>query len=44
MSKAKTITVLGSEIRIIESQQSDYISLTDMVKGFDDGLSLIEKG
>jgi hypothetical protein len=39
----KTINVKGSEISIIEHGNFDYISLTDMVKGFEDGLSLIEK-
>ena len=43
MSKSKKITVKGTEITIIELHNTDYISLTDMVKGFEDGLSLIEK-
>jgi hypothetical protein len=33
---SKTITVKGTEIRIIEVHKSDYISLTDMVKSFGD--------
>jgi hypothetical protein len=33
---SKTITVKGTEIRIIEIHKSDYISLTDMVKSFGD--------
>jgi hypothetical protein len=32
----KIIKVKGTEIRIIEIQQSDYISLTDMIKSFGD--------
>ena len=32
----KTINVKGSEIRIIEIQKNDYISLTDMIKSFGD--------
>ena len=36
MAKNKTINVKGTEITIIQSNQSDYISLTDMVKGFGD--------
>lgn len=36
MAKNKTITVKGHEISIITGEQSDYISLTDMVKGFGD--------
>jgi len=43
MNKKKTINVKGTEITIIEHQHSDFISLTDMVKGFEDGLALIEK-
>ena len=43
MEKKKTINVKGTEIAIIERQNSDFISLTDMVKGFEDGLVLIEK-
>ena len=34
--KSKKITVKGAEINIVEYHQSDYISLTDMVKGFGD--------
>jgi hypothetical protein len=36
MAKNKSITVKGAEIAIIQALQSDYISLTDMVKGFGD--------
>ncbi len=36
MSKNKSINVKGKEIIIIQSNESDYISLTDMVKGFGD--------
>jgi len=36
MAKNKTITVKGTEITIIQFNQSEYISLTDMVKGFGD--------
>lgn len=43
MAKSKTINVKGSEIVIIRQQNEDYISLTDMTKSFEDGLSLIEK-
>ena len=43
MSKNKKIIVQGNEITIIEYLNTDFISLTDMVKGFEDGLSLIEK-
>jgi len=32
----KTIKVKGTEIRIIEIQKTDYISLTDMVRSFGD--------
>jgi hypothetical protein len=36
MSKSKSIIVKGSEIKIIEIRDSDYISLTDMAKKFGD--------
>lgn len=41
--KKQIIEVNGTSITIIQVNQSDYISLTDMVKGFEDGLALIEK-
>src|SRR3990172_11868269 len=43
MNKSKTINVKGTEISIIQKGKDDFISLTDMVKGFEDGLVLIEK-
>src|SRR3990172_13439358 len=43
MNKSKTINVKGTEISIIQKGKDDFISLTDMVKNFEDGLSLIEK-
>lgn len=43
MPKTKTIIVKSSPITIIEVDNQDYISLTDMVKNMEDGLSLIEK-
>ncbi len=36
MTKNKSINVKGNEITIIQANQTDYISLTDMVKGFGD--------
>lgn len=36
MAKNKTINVKGTEISILEKDNLDYISLTDMVKGFGD--------
>ncbi len=36
MTKSKTITVKGTEITVIKQYNDDYISLTDMVKGFGD--------
>ena len=36
MAKNKTITVKGVEISVLQKDSSDYISLTDMVKGFGD--------
>lgn len=40
MAKNKTITVKGKEITIFQNQNSDFISLTDMVKGFGDDTML----
>ena len=37
------ITVKDTEITIISIEERDYISLTDMVKGIENGLALIEK-
>ena len=37
------ITVNNTEITILEINQRDYISLTDMVKNIENGLALIEK-
>jgi len=35
MKKNKTVTVQGFEISIIQSNQNDYLSLTDMLKAKD---------
>ena len=37
------ILVNETEITILEIDEKDYISLTDMVKGIENGLALIEK-
>ncbi|MCP4576525.1 MAG: KilA-N domain-containing protein [Deltaproteobacteria bacterium] len=37
------IEVQGKEITVISTDQKDYISLTDMVRSIENGLSLIEK-
>mgnify|MGYP005609928529 CR=1 FL=1 len=37
------ILVNKTEITILEIDEKDYISLTDMVKGIENGLALIEK-
>ena len=37
------IRVNDTEITILEIDERDYISLTDMVKGIENGLALIEK-
>lgn len=39
----KTVEVLGTAISIYQHEEGDYISLTDMVKGIENGLVLIEK-
>ena len=36
MAESKKINVQGKEINIIHKENSDFISLTDMVKGFGD--------
>ena len=41
--KSKKINVVESEITITSINNKDYISLTDMVKNTENGLSLIEK-
>jgi hypothetical protein len=45
MAKVKNATILvkGTEIAVIKAYESDYISLTDMVKYFENGTDLIEK-
>jgi len=42
MSKKAKINVQGTAITIVTQNESDFISLTDMVKNFDGGSSLIE--
>ncbi len=37
------IEVQGKEITVISADQQDYISLTDMIRNIENGLSLIEK-
>ncbi len=39
----KKIVVQDKEIRIISINSEDFISLTDIVQGIENGLSLIEK-
>ena len=39
----RAFVVKGSEISVVTAYGADYISLTDMVRGFEDGLALIEK-
>lgn len=41
--KKKIINVKGAEITILTKGREDYISLTDMVRTFEDGIVLIEK-
>lgn len=36
MPKNRSISVKGIEIAIVEYHKNDYLSLTDMVKGFGD--------
>ncbi|MBS1546883.1 MAG: KilA-N domain-containing protein [Bacteroidetes bacterium] len=39
--KNRTITVKGTEVTIATRNEQDFISLTDMVKGFEGGSALI---
>jgi hypothetical protein len=41
--KKQTIEVKGTVITVLQVNEADYISLTDMVRNFENGLSLIEK-
>ena len=41
--KKRIIVVKGAEISVYSRNQEDYISLTDMVRNFEDGTVLIEK-
>ena len=43
MSKRKKIHVSGREITLIDQNGNDYVSLTDLCRGFDGGSALIEK-
>lgn len=40
---AKKMTVDGTEIAVVQFEEKDYISLTDMVRNMENGLVLIEK-
>lgn len=42
MAKSRKINVQGTEITIFDQDNNDFISLTDMTKGFDGGSSLID--
>lgn len=42
MSKKSTINVQGTAISILNQNENDFVSLTDMVKNFDGGSALIE--
>ncbi len=39
----RTIQVQGTDIAVVSKESQDFISLTDMVKGFDGGNALIEQ-
>ncbi|WP_262711624.1 KilA-N domain-containing protein [Niastella caeni] len=43
MPNSKVIVVKETSVRIIEVNEQDYISLTDMVRSMEDGTVLIEK-
>lgn len=37
------LNVDGTEVQVLQIEEDDYISLTDMVRKIDNGLALIEK-
>lgn len=37
------LNVDGTEIQVLQIEEDDYISLTDMVRNIDNGTALIEK-
>src|ERR1700744_2566854 len=41
--KKQIIEVKGTPITILNVHEADYISLTDMVRNFEDGTALVEK-
>ena len=41
--KSRSIVVQGTPVKITNNHEQDYISLTDMVKNFEDGSALIEQ-
>ncbi|MBK7483952.1 MAG: KilA-N domain-containing protein [Flavobacteriales bacterium] len=41
--KKRAINVKGTAVTVVERHEQDYISLTDMVQGFDGGSALIEQ-
>ncbi len=41
--KKQKISVQGSQITVLQENEQDYISLTDMVRDIENGLALIEK-
>ena len=43
MSKGRSLIVKGTSITVVERNEQDFISLTDMVKGLEGGLALIEQ-
>lgn len=42
MTKSKIINVNGTQITITTNNEKDYLCLTDMIKAFEDGTSLID--
>jgi len=40
--KKTTINVQGTKVTVFKHQEKDFISLTDMVKNFEGGSTLIE--
>src|SRR5690606_13064393 len=43
MMKKRAINVKGIPVTVVERHEQDYISLTDMVQGFEGGSALIEQ-
>ena len=44
IKKSRSIVVQGTPVTITNNHEQDYISLTDMVKNFEDSSALLSNG